>query len=135
MQKCRNQTFIIGGVFRHTNNTTEFKSSIVNSTPSTKNNAPYSYLEDPEDVGPGKDFTAKQRQVIIEENMKKNNGAVLSDSAKGILSQPEKSMKGVTPSPDEWQIDHIIPKKAGGTNSYSNAQVLSRLENRSKWDK
>lgn len=44
-------------------------------------------------------------------------------------------MKGVTPSPDEWQIDHIIPKKAGGTNSYSNAQVLSRFENRLKWDK
>jgi len=106
-----------------------------NSTPPTKNNAPYSHLEDPENVGPGKDFTAKQRQVIIEENMKQNNGTVLSDSSKGILSQPEKSMKGVTPSPDEWQIDHIIPKKAGGTNGYSNAQVLSRFENRLKWDK
>lgn len=44
-------------------------------------------------------------------------------------------MKGVTPPQNEWQIDHIIPKDAGGTNSYGNAQVLSRIENRMKWNK
>lgn len=43
-------------------------------------------------------------------------------------------MKGVTPPANEWRIDHIIPKSAGGTNSFSNAQVLSRAENRIKWD-
>ena len=43
-------------------------------------------------------------------------------------------MKGVTPPANEWQIDHVIPKSAGGTNSFSNAQVLSREENRIKWD-
>jgi hypothetical protein len=50
------------------------------------------------------------------------------------LTKPIKSQSGVTPRQDEWQIDYIIPKSKGGTNSYSNAQVLSRQENRLKWD-
>ena len=63
-----------------------------------------------------------------------NNGVVKSDLSGQILVPPQKSMKGVTPPTNEWQIDHIIPKSAGGTNSFSNAQVLSREENRIKWD-
>ncbi|UTC63603.1 HNH endonuclease [Treponema sp. OMZ 788] len=64
----------------------------------------------------------------------RNNGVVKSDSSGKILTKPVKTQAGVTPSQDEWQIDHIIPKSKGGTNSYSNAQVLSRQENRLKWD-
>lgn len=37
-------------------------------------------------------------------------------------------------SPDEWQFDHIIPKDKGGTNSYSNCQIVSRKFNRMKWN-
>ena len=58
-----------------------------------------------------------------------------SDMSGIELTKPEKSQSGVTPSPYEWQIDHIVPKSAGGTNSFANAQVLSRAENRIKWDK
>ena len=36
--------------------------------------------------------------------------------------------------PDEWQFDHIIPKDKGGTNSYSNCQIISRKYNREKWN-
>ena len=97
--------------------------------------SPYANLEDPINVAPGKDFTASQKIQIIEQNRMRNGGVVKSDMSGITLVQPQKSMKGVTPSPYEWQIDHIIPKSAGGTNSYSNAQVLSRMENRIKWDK
>ncbi len=95
-------------------------------------------LQDGPSVGPGKNFTAAQKQKIIEENMKRNGGIVKSDDPNDyfdILKKPQKSQSGVTPDPDEWQIDHIIPRSQGGSNSYSNARVVSRKLNREKWDK
>ena len=96
---------------------------------------PYSHLDDPASVGTGKDFTAAQKKNIIEENMKKNGGVVKSDLSGQELVKPSKSQKGVTPPENEWQIDHINAKDNGGSNSYSNAQVLSRKENRLKSNK
>ncbi len=96
---------------------------------------PYSHLEDQPDVGPGKDFTPTQKARVIEENRKRNGGIVKSDAPNDpyqALRQPQKSRKGATPSPDEWQIDHNIPKDKGGSNSYKNARVLSRYQNRQK---
>ncbi|WP_082067343.1 contractile injection system protein, VgrG/Pvc8 family [Paenibacillus terrae] len=104
------------------------------STPQS-GNGPYSHLKDSKHVGPGKDFTAAQKKKIIEENMKRNGEVVKSDDTGQILTKPQKSKKGVTPDPNEWQIDHIIPRDKDGSNSYSNAQVLSRKENRDKSNK
>jgi uncharacterized Zn-binding protein involved in type VI secretion len=95
---------------------------------------PYSHLQDPPGVGPGKEITPEQKAKVIEENMKRNGGVVRSDVSGQILTKPAKSKKGVTPDPNEWQLDHIEAKSKGGTNSYSNIQVLSRQENRAKWD-
>ncbi|MCM1142199.1 MAG: hypothetical protein NC453_26815, partial [Muribaculum sp.] len=95
-------------------------------------------LTDGPSVGAGKNFTATQKKKIIEENMRRNGGIVKSDDINDyyeILKRPKKSQKGITPDPDEWQIDHIIPKDKGGSNSYSNARVISRRLNREKWNK
>ncbi|HFI0140025.1 TPA: HNH endonuclease domain-containing protein [Streptococcus suis] len=96
--------------------------------------SPYAYLQDSKYVGEGKNYTAAQKRAIIEENMARNGGVVRSDGTGQVLSKPQKSQKGVTPDPNEWQIDHIVPKSKGGSNSYGNAQVLSRYENRMKSD-
>lgn len=67
--------------------------------------------------------------------MERNGGVKKSDMSGEILVPATKSQKGVTPNPLEVQIDHIEPRSKGGTNSYSNAQVLSRYENIKKSDK
>lgn len=70
--------------------------------------------------------------------MNDNGGVLRSDLDGQELVMPRKSQSGVTPPPNEAQIDHIVPKKPAdsniqqGTNSYNNAQVLSREQNRKK---
>lgn len=107
--------------------------------PKARPKSPYRHLEDPPGVGKGKDFTKAQRKKIIEENKRLNGGTVKTDDPQADyfdkLTKPSKSKRGVTPRQDEWQIDHIIPKDKGGTNSYKNARVISRKLNREKSNK
>jgi len=90
---------------------------------------PYSPFQDPPGVGPGKDFTPSQKAKILDANARGNDGILRSDQSGKILSKAQQSRKGVAPPGNEAQIDHITPKSTGGSNSYKNAQVLSRDEN------
>lgn len=99
---------------------------------------PYSNLADPPSVGPGKAFTQAQKANIYQQNLDANGGVLRSDLDGEELVMPSKSQAGVTPPSNEAQIDHIDPRVPSdpdvepGSNSYSNAQVLSRLQNRIK---
>ncbi|EMT9786944.1 pretoxin [Neisseria gonorrhoeae] len=99
------------------------------------NDCPYGNLSDNKSVGEGKKFTPAQKKAIIQESMNRNGGVVKSDQSGEVLVRPKKSQKGITPPSNEWQIDHVQAKSKGGSNSYKNAQVLSRRENIKKSNK
>jgi hypothetical protein len=110
--------------------------AIMTSTPSGAGR--YSHLPDSKSIGPGKKFTASQKTAIYRENMARNGGRIKSDLDGEELIMPTKSASGVSPPRNEAQIDHVVPSKPAnadvspGSNSHSNAQVLSRQQNRSK---
>jgi filamentous hemagglutinin len=98
-------------------------------------------LTDPPGVAAGKPPTAAQRRAVYDENLRRNNGVLRDDSTGEVLVPGQKSQRGVTPPPNEAQIDHIIPANpadpamAPGTNSYKNLRVVSRRANRDKSNK
>jgi hypothetical protein len=67
--------------------------------------------------------------------MNRNGGVVKSDQSGEVLVRPKESSKNITPPSNEWQIDHVQAKSKGGSNSYKNAQVLSRRKNIKKSNK
>ena len=58
-----------------------------------------------------------------------------SDQSGAIMVDSAKSKSGVTPPPHEAQVDHIVPIDRGGTHAMDNLRLLTRLENRTKWNK
>ncbi|MEA4827261.1 MAG: RHS repeat-associated core domain-containing protein [Clostridium sp.] len=125
-------------LYKMTSNSYHPASSDTKKKSVSQNPGPYSHLKDSSNVGSGKNFTPSQKRKIIEENKKKNKGKVKSDDPLDPhqdLVKPKKSQRGITPQQNEWQIDHIVPRSKGGTNSYGNSRVISRELNRLKWDK
>ena len=80
---------------------------------------PYSDIPDPARVEPYRRFSDSQRQKILEANRIRNGGVPTSDNSGQVI-------KG-TP-----HVDHIDARSRGGTNSNSNAQVLTEQENLQK---
>jgi hypothetical protein len=96
--------------------------------------SPYAHLKDPKNVGV-KPFTKRQHREGLAANRAANNGVLRSDKSGRILDPPTQSRAGVTPSPNEAQLDHCVPIDACGTNSYRNLQILARDENITKSNK
>ena len=95
----------------------------------------YSEIPDHPSVGPGKDFTDSKKQKFIEMNRDANGGVVRSDKSGKVLDPATQSKAGVTPSPNEVNVDHIKAKANGGSNSSTNVQILGRDENIEKSNK
>jgi hypothetical protein len=61
------------------------------------------------------------------------NGGLLRDDVTGEIGIPSsKSQRGVTPPPNEIQVDHIIPVDKGGTRTPENLNLRLRTNNRKK---
>lgn len=84
---------------------------------------------DPLGVEGGKAFCALQREKILAENRLRNGGVLRSDCSGKIIIEPTKFLAGVEANLYWAEVEHILPKSLGGSNSYSNAQVLSKAEN------
>jgi hypothetical protein len=95
---------------------------------------PYADIADPPSANSGKKFSRLQKAKIREANKAKNGGVLKDDKTGEILAEPMKHKKGVSPPPNEANIDHVFPRSRGGPNCYSNAEVRSRLGNIKKSD-
>ncbi len=67
-----------------------------------------------------RDFSEVQRTLILQTNMARNGGRIMSDDP----ADPHRYLdeRGAANFPE---VDHIIPKSLGGSNAYSNARVVS----------
>jgi RHS repeat-associated protein len=109
----------------------------------------YGHLPDPKTVTEGGNFSRKQRIDIYASNREMHGGTLRSDLDGSALhidrhgnplpNFPDRD--GVTPSPFQPAVDHIIPRKPldptviPGKNSTANARVLSRCQNGDKSNK
>ena len=83
-------------------------------------------------IGDRRPFSAAQRKLLLQANMARNGGKLMSDHPEDpileTLGSIELDERGTENFPE---IDHIIPNSRGGSNHFSNARVVSwRLNNK-----
>jgi 5-methylcytosine-specific restriction endonuclease McrA len=83
----------------------------------------------------GKPFTPRGKREIYDRNAQRNGGENRCEKCDEKVVPAEKSKKGVRPTSNERQADHIIPRSKGGDGAPSNGQALCRNCNRDKSDK
>ena len=91
----------------------------------------YSDLVDHPSVGSGKNFTANQKNNLRAKNLEHNNGHLRSDEDGTFLVSPQQGGS----NPLQAEVDHIVPRSKGGSNSYRNARVISKQQNNKKGNK
>ena len=92
-------------------------------------------MPDPKNAGDGKKTTRSQRQKLLEENKKQNNGELKSDGDGRKLDPPSKNVKGQKANMNQAEVDHINPRSKGGSNRNTNLRVISKEENLVKSNK
>lgn len=115
---------------------------------STAVNGPYRNLPEPQKFGIGEPFSNDQKTLILQANRSKNGGGIHSDLAgfeypcdgpdKPLCKEPLVLQIASPNDSDAAQVHHVIRMNdkrccGWGTNSNSNAVVISRKLNRYFW--
>ncbi|WP_123863380.1 HNH endonuclease family protein [Chryseobacterium rhizosphaerae] len=111
------------------------KAPAIKAVEEIKTAAKYSHLKEPKTIGDGLKTTSAQRKRILAENMRQNNGQLISDGDGRVLNMPKKIGKGQKADMNQAEIDHIKARSKEGSNSNRNMQVLSKEENIKKSNK
>ncbi|MFD7027250.1 PA14 domain-containing protein [Streptomyces sp. NPDC059917] len=74
----------------------------------------------------GLNFTQGGKKATAQANADKYNGYHLCEWCGRQVTQPQQSQRGVTPSLDEWNVDHMKPRAQGGSGTPDNGQLLCR---------
>lgn len=96
---------------------------------------PYWYLAmfDPTPIREGAKFTKGQRDLVRQVNEIMNWGALKSDDSLDPYRSLVWPVAGETSVPkNRAEVDHIIPRASGGSNSLCNARVISNALNSAK---
>ncbi len=96
--------------------------------------ADYSHIADPKNVNTSVRPTPRQVREMKAANRAQNGGELRSDLSGQPMVDSAKSQKGITPPSHEVQVDHKLPVDRGGTRTQSNLQLITREENRTKWN-
>lgn len=106
---------------------------VVPKVESFKGAADYTSVKDPKNLNASTKPTPRQVKEMKAIN-REHNGGVLRDDVTGeVMTDSQKSAKGVTPPSNEAQVDHKESVKNGGTRTNSNLELRTRKNNRNKW--
>jgi len=92
----------------------------------------YSKLKQPRKVGPGLETTPAQRKRILEHNKKMNRGVLKSDEDGSVMNIPKAVSKGGKADMNQAEVDHVVERVNGGSNSNGNLKVISKQQNLKK---
>ena len=123
----------------------------VDAVPTIAVNGPYRNLPEPAVLAPGTDFGKKQKEQILKANRDGNGGKIRSDLAgfvypcdkadpSKMCTEPDFLIEGSPNDPNSAQVHHVARRNdtrccAWGTNSNTNAAVISFKLNRFLWYK
>jgi hypothetical protein len=92
----------------------------------------YSHIADPKNLDASTKPTPRQVREMKEANRAQNGGTLRDDVTGEEMVDSAKSERGVTPPPNEAQVDHVIPVDAGGTRTQKNLELRTQYNNRLK---
>ena len=80
----------------------------------------------------GRDYSARQKDLIYEHNKEWNNGVIRDDIDGKQLVRQGRSQAGQPKPINGAEIDHHFPQSKGGANSFENAKVVNWQTNNIK---